>query len=105
MITGRISARAWSPVLWLDVVSLGARIVAVVDPRAGEVRVEWGNLRHLHLTSSSIFVVFTVPVGSTFRRREILTFRYSPVNGQLPRVIHNFPGVTPPVVSCSLRML
>ncbi len=71
MVTERISARTWPPVLWLDVVSLGARIVVVVHPRAGEVRVKWGNLRHLDLTSFPTFTTFTVSVGCTFRRREI----------------------------------
>ncbi len=71
MVTERISVPAQPAVLWLNVVPFGARVVVVVHPRAGELRVEWGNLRHLNLTSFSIFIAFTVSVGSTFRRREI----------------------------------
>ncbi len=71
MVTEWISARTWPPVLWLDIVSLGAHVVVVVHPRAGEVRVKWGNLRHLDLTSFPTFTALTVTVGSTFRRREI----------------------------------
>ena len=81
MVTERISARAWSPVLWLDVVSLGARVVVVIDPRAGEVRVEWGNLRHLDLTSFPIFTALTVIRRLHVQTKGDFAFRCSPVNG------------------------